>query len=37
MAPPDVKAELAYTYQLFGKPEEAAKLYAQARRCAEGF
>jgi len=29
-APPDVKAELAYTYQLFGKPEEAAKLYAQA-------
>jgi len=28
--PPDVKAELAYTYQLSGKPEEAAKLYAQA-------
>lgn len=29
-ASPDIKAELAYTYQLFGKPEEAAKLYAQA-------
>jgi len=28
--PPDVKAELAYTYQLSGRPEEAAKLYAQA-------
>jgi tetratricopeptide (TPR) repeat protein len=27
---PDVKAELAYTYQLSGKPEEAAKLYAEA-------
>jgi tetratricopeptide (TPR) repeat protein len=27
---PDVKAELAYTYQLDGKQEEAAKLYAQA-------
>jgi tetratricopeptide (TPR) repeat protein len=27
---PEVKAELAYTYQLDGKPEEAAKLYAQA-------
>ena len=27
---PDVVAELAYTYQLDGKQEEAAKLYAQA-------
>ncbi len=27
---PDVKAELAYTYQLYGKPGEAAKLYTQA-------
>ncbi|MFY9559340.1 MAG: tetratricopeptide repeat protein [Terriglobales bacterium] len=27
---PDLKAELAYTYQLSGKPEEAAKLYAEA-------
>ena len=27
---PELKAELAYTYQLAGKPEEAAKLYAQA-------
>ena len=27
---PDVKAELAYTYQLSGKPEEAAKLYSEA-------
>jgi tetratricopeptide (TPR) repeat protein len=26
----DVKAELGYTYQLSGKPEEAAKLYAEA-------
>jgi len=26
----DVRAELAYTYQLAGKPEEAAKLYAEA-------
>ena len=27
---PGLKAELAYTYQLFGKKDEAAKLYAQA-------
>ena len=27
---PDVVAELAYTYQLDGKPDEAARLYAQA-------
>jgi tetratricopeptide (TPR) repeat protein len=27
---PDVKAELAYTYQLDGKMEESARLYAQA-------
>ncbi len=27
---PDVKAELAYTYQLDGKPQDAAKLYAEA-------
>jgi len=33
-----VKAELAYTYQLFGKPEEAAKPVRAGRgRCAEGF
>ena len=31
---PDVKAELAYTYQLDGKQEEAAKLYAQAANAA---
>ncbi|HWY57372.1 MAG TPA: tetratricopeptide repeat protein [Terriglobales bacterium] len=31
---PDVKAELAYTYQLGGKQEEAAKLYAQAANAA---
>ena len=29
-ASPDLKAELAYTYQLSGRPDEAAKLYAQA-------
>jgi tetratricopeptide (TPR) repeat protein len=29
-ASPELKAELAYTYQLDGKPEESAKLYAQA-------
>jgi Tfp pilus assembly protein PilF len=29
-ANPEVKAELAYTYQLDGKPEDSAKLYAQA-------
>jgi tetratricopeptide (TPR) repeat protein len=29
-ANPEVKAELAYTYQLDGKPEESAMLYAQA-------
>jgi tetratricopeptide (TPR) repeat protein len=27
---PDITAELAYTYQLSGNPEESAKLYAQA-------
>jgi tetratricopeptide (TPR) repeat protein len=27
---PDLKAELAYSYQLAGKPADAAKLYAQA-------
>ena len=27
---PDVKAELAFTYQLDGKPDDAAKLYAEA-------
>jgi Flp pilus assembly protein TadD len=27
---PDVQAELAYTYQLDGKPSESATLYAQA-------
>lgn len=27
---PDIKAELAYTYQLAGKKDEAAKLYVQA-------
>ncbi|MGB6689213.1 MAG: tetratricopeptide repeat protein [Terracidiphilus sp.] len=27
---PDITAELAYTYQLFGKLEDAAKVYAQA-------
>jgi len=31
---PDVKAELAYTYQLDGKQVEAAKLYAQAANAA---
>ena len=31
---PDVKAELAYTYQLDGKPDEAAKLYVQAAHAA---
>ncbi len=27
---PDLKAELAYTYQLSGRPDEAARLYSQA-------
>jgi len=31
---PDVKAELAYTYQLDGKQDEAAKLYVQAANAA---
>ncbi|HXM61732.1 MAG TPA: tetratricopeptide repeat protein [Terriglobales bacterium] len=31
---PDVKAELAYTYQLDGKQDEAARLYAQAANAA---
>ncbi len=31
---PDVRAELAYTYQLSGKPEEAARLYAEAATAA---
>jgi tetratricopeptide (TPR) repeat protein len=35
-ARPDVKAELAYTYQLDGKQEEAAKLYSQAANAAPG-
>jgi len=30
----DVKAELAYTYQLAGKPEETAKLYTEAAEAA---
>lgn len=30
----DVRAELAYTYQLDGKPDQAAKLYAQAANTA---
>jgi tetratricopeptide (TPR) repeat protein len=33
---PDVKAEIAYTYQLDGKQEEAAKLYTQAANAAPG-
>ena len=33
---PDVKAELAYTYQLDGKPDEAAKLYVEAANAASG-
>jgi predicted Zn-dependent protease len=33
---PDVKAELAYTYQLDGKPDEAAKLYVEAANAAPG-
>ena len=31
---PALKAELAYTYQLFGKKDEAAKLYSQAANSA---
>ena len=31
---PELKAELAYTYQLAGKPEEAARLYVQAAEAA---
>jgi len=31
---PDVQAELAYTYQLAGKEDDAAKLYAQAANAA---
>lgn len=33
---PDVKAELAYTYQLDGKQDEAAKLYSEAANAAPG-
>ena len=33
---PEVKAELAYTYQLAGKPEDSAKLYAEAATAAPG-
>ena len=33
---PDVKAELAYTYQLDGNQDEAATLYAQAANAAPG-
>ncbi len=32
---PDVTAELAYTYQLNGQPDEGAKLYAQAANAAQ--
>jgi tetratricopeptide (TPR) repeat protein len=32
---PEMKAEVAYTYQLLGKPEEAARLYAEAAYAAE--
>ena len=31
---PDITAELAYTYQLYGRPDESAKLYAQAANAA---
>lgn len=31
---PDIMAELAYTYQLSGNPEEAAKIYSQAANAA---
>lgn len=31
---PDIKAELAYTYQLAGKPDDAARLYEQAANAA---
>jgi len=33
---PDVKAELAYTYQLNGQPEESAKLYVEAANAVPG-
>jgi tetratricopeptide (TPR) repeat protein len=33
---PDVTAELAYTYQLNGQPDEGAKLYAQAANAVPG-
>lgn len=33
-ANPEIKAELAYTYQLDGKPEESAKVYAEAANAA---
>ena len=33
---PEIKAELAYTYQLDGKVEESAKLYTQAANAAPG-
>ena len=33
---PQVTAELAYTYQLYGRPEESAKLYAAAADAATG-
>jgi tetratricopeptide (TPR) repeat protein len=32
---PEMKAEVAYTYQLLGKPEEATRLYAEAAYVAE--
>ncbi|MGH9497944.1 MAG: tetratricopeptide repeat protein [Terriglobales bacterium] len=35
-ASPEVKAELAYTYQLDGEPEESAKLYTQAADAVPG-
>jgi tetratricopeptide (TPR) repeat protein len=35
-AKPDVQAELAYTYQLNGQPDEGARLYAQAANAVPG-
>jgi tetratricopeptide (TPR) repeat protein len=35
-AKPDVQAELAYTYQLNGQPDEGARLYAQAANALPG-
>lgn len=33
---PEIMAELAYTYQLYGRPNESAKLYAEAADVATG-